>query len=185
VVAPTFGSGFAGLPSFPQGYGMGGCIGSGGYGSPYYGSDLGPITSAATPATNMMPMLPAITLPATDATERRESEKFAAQEYTVASAKPTTATAARLTIELPADAVLYVDGEKVNGTGPTRNFHTPQLPAGTFFYVLKAVVKVNDKPITETVRVVVKAGDAKTQSFGKLLAAVQGARSPALASSDK
>ena len=169
VSAATFGYGFAGLPTFPQGYSMGGCFGTGVVGPHYYGSGYNdPPFSALTPIT-----VPSVVPPASDLTRQSETDRLAAREYKIASANPATAPA-RLTVELPPDAALFVDGEKVTGTGPTRNFHTPNLPDGTYFYDLKAVVTVNDEPITETVRLLVKAGDAKSHSFGKLLAAVKG-----------
>lgn len=89
----------------------------------------------------------------------------------VTRARPQAAPA-RLTVELPADATLYVDGALVKGEGASRNFHTPDLPAGqTFYYELKAEVTVGGKTITEAKTVLVKAGEASAQSFGKLLAA--------------
>lgn len=89
----------------------------------------------------------------------------------VTRARPQAAPA-RLTLELPADAKLYVDGSLVKGEGGSRNFHTPDLPAGqTFYYELKAEVTVDGRAVTEAKTVLVKAGEASTQSFGKLLAA--------------
>jgi uncharacterized protein (TIGR03000 family) len=79
---------------------------------------------------------------------------------------------ARLTIELPATAKLYVDGAPVAGAGASRLFHTPDLAAGqAFYYDLKAEVEVNGKVETEAKRVVVRAGEAVTASFEKLVAA--------------
>lgn len=175
VSAATFGFGFAGLPTFPQGYSMGGCFGTGVVGPHYYGSDYN-----NPPVSVIPPGAPSVVPPALNRNESGETDQMTALDYRAASAKPAAAPA-RLTLELPANAVLFVDGELVTGTGPTRNFHTPSLPAGTYFYDLKAVVRVNDEPVTETVRVTVQAGDAKSYSFGKLLAAVKG-ESPAVVS---
>jgi len=79
---------------------------------------------------------------------------------------------ARLMIEIPNDAKLFVDGVEVPGTGTSRLFHTPELLAGQdFYYDLKAEVVVNGKPVVEETRVVVKAGERSTAKFEKLVAA--------------
>lgn len=94
-------------------------------------------------------------------------------EYRATQAKPEAAPA-RLTIELPASAKLYVDGRLVRGDSTSRNFHTPDLPPGkAFYYDLKAEVEVNGKMVFEDKRVLVKAGDVNTESFEKLIAAVK------------
>jgi uncharacterized protein (TIGR03000 family) len=78
---------------------------------------------------------------------------------------------ARLTVELPAGAKLYVDGNLVAGTGASREFHTPDLPAGeSFFYDLTAEVEVNGKTQKDETRVVVRAGEKVTAKFPKLVA---------------
>jgi uncharacterized protein (TIGR03000 family) len=83
---------------------------------------------------------------------------------------------ARLTVELPTTAKLFVDGAAVAGAGTTRQFHTPDLPAGeSFFYDLRAEVEVNGSVQTEEKRVVVRAGETVTASFAKLAAAVSDA----------
>jgi uncharacterized protein (TIGR03000 family) len=79
---------------------------------------------------------------------------------------------ARLTVELPVAARLFVDGSPVAGSGSSRRFHTPDLPAGqAFFYDLRAEVEVNGRVETEERRVVVRAGEVVTASFDRLFAA--------------
>jgi uncharacterized protein (TIGR03000 family) len=96
--------------------------------------------------------------------------------FEVAKATPAAAPA-RLTIDLPADAKLFVDGVATKGEGPSRNFHTPDLPGGqTFYYELKAELVVDGKPVTETKKVVVTAGDALRESFPRLVAAAAAAK---------
>lgn len=162
VVVPSYGcTGYA-----PPAFGSGSCFGTSG--PVYYGADFqqgvvappvigsgiiegfGGVTSA----------VPTVTIDQTT-------------EYRAAQAKPEAAPA-RLTIELPATARLYVDGQLVKGESVSRNFHTPELPPGkTFYYDLKAEVAVNGKLVTEDKRVLVKAGDVNTESFEKLIAAVK------------
>jgi uncharacterized protein (TIGR03000 family) len=92
-------------------------------------------------------------------------------EYEVAKAKP-NASPARLSVELPVDAKLYVDGVLTKGEGTTRNFHTPDLPGGqTFYYDLKAELVVDGRTVSETKTVLVKAGDAISESFPKVMTA--------------
>lgn len=146
------------------GHGAGGCYGTGPVAPSYYGANTG---------------TPYIVESQVGVPVSRRSD---AREYRVASATPTAAAPARLTVELPADAMLFVDGQKVAGKGSVRNFHTPDLPEGTFFYDLKAEVTVDGETVAETVRVLVKAGDTKTESFGKLIAAVKAAKNPVVVS---
>lgn len=102
-----------------------------------------------------------------------------AVEYAASRSKPTAAPA-RLTIDLPADAKLFVDGTATKGEGTVRNFHTPDLPQGqSFYYELKAEVMIDGKPVTESRKVIVKAGDALSESFPTLTAAVKAAQSVA------
>ena len=143
------------------------CYGGGCYGGAhYYGSDFhggyspapvygtGAIIGAATPRQSV--------------------------EYSAARTKPDAAPA-RLTIDVPAEAKLFVDGQLTKGEGTTRNFHTPDLADGqTFFYELKAVVMVDGRPVSESKRVLVRSGEAYSESFPKLVAAI---KDPALLAS--
>ncbi len=150
----------------PFGYGSGSCFGTGG--AVYYGADFhqgvtyppvigsGIIDGLGSAA----PTVPTVTIDHS-------------AEYRAAQSQPAAAPA-RLTVELPATAKLYVDGNLVKGDSTSRNFHTPELPAGkTFYYDLKAEVVVDGKVVTEDKRVLVKAGDASAESFEKLIAAVK------------
>ncbi len=139
----------------------GGCYGGGCYGGAhYYGSDFHPAYGSGIIVGSATPRQPL--------------------EFSAARTKPDAAPA-RLTIEVPAGAKLFVDGQLTKGEGTSRNFHTPDLADGqTFFYDLKAEVLVEGRPVTETKRVIVHSGDALTESFPKLIAALQGAGDPAL-----
>jgi uncharacterized protein (TIGR03000 family) len=98
-------------------------------------------------------------------------------EFRAAEAKPAAAPA-RLTVEVPEAAKLYVDGTLVNGDAATRNFHTPDLtPGKTFYYDLKAEVTVNGKTVKEEKRVLVRAGDVVNEAFPKLIAAAKSDKS--------
>jgi uncharacterized protein (TIGR03000 family) len=80
------------------------------------------------------------------------------------------AAPARLTVELPANATLFVDGTATTLHGAVRQFHTPALPTGqAFFYELKAEVMIGGKTQVEQKRVVVRAGETITAEFPRLL----------------
>jgi uncharacterized protein (TIGR03000 family) len=100
---------------------------------------------------------------------------------TVASA-PSEKAPTTLTVELPANATLYVDGGLVKGEGAVRTFNTPELERGqSFYYELKAEVVVNGQTRTEEQKVIVRAGEPAKATFTKLTAAVA-SRGTALAS---
>ena len=76
---------------------------------------------------------------------------------------------ARLIVELPADAKLYVDDQPMQTSSSRREFKTPVLEQGqTYYYVLRAEVVRNGKAVTETKRVVVQAGDVVRAAFSQL-----------------
>jgi uncharacterized protein (TIGR03000 family) len=150
----------------PFGYGSGSCFGSGG--AVFYGADFHqPMMAPPVIGSGIIDGLGSVTPVVPTITIDRSAEFRAAQS------KPAAAPA-RLTVELPANAKLYVDGNLVKGDSTSRDFHTPDLPAGkTFYYDLKAEVVVDGKVVTEDKRVLVKAGDANSESFEKLIAAVK------------
>jgi uncharacterized protein (TIGR03000 family) len=80
---------------------------------------------------------------------------------------------AQIQVEVPFGAKLYVDGKLVEGSGSTRNFHTPALPVRKqYFYDMKAVIDVNGKPMEEIKVVKLQAGMQVNANFGQLIAAV-------------
>jgi len=67
---------------------------------------------------------------------------------------------AKVIVELPKDATLSVDGRAVrNSTDATRTFSTPELtPGQDYFYELAAEVVRDGQKVTDTKRVIVRAG---------------------------
>ncbi len=62
-------------------------------------------------------------------------------------------------VHLPANAQLTIDGQPTFSTSDTREFITPPLPEGkSFDYMLKARFIRDGKPMTQTRRVAVRAG---------------------------
>ena len=73
---------------------------------------------------------------------------------------------ANITVELPAGAKLYVDGNLVTGDDTVRHFHTPTLTRGKqYYYTMKAEVTVAGKPVTEEKQILVRGrpGDGKVR----------------------
>jgi uncharacterized protein (TIGR03000 family) len=80
-----------------------------------------------------------------------------------APAKP---MGARLIIEKPADARLYVDDRPVKSDGAVETFATPGLdPARAYYYMVRVEMVRDGKPVSEIRRVVVRSGQTITESF--------------------
>jgi uncharacterized protein (TIGR03000 family) len=76
---------------------------------------------------------------------------------------------ARVRIEIPADAKLYVDGVLMKTTSDVRLFQTPELKQGqTYVYELKAELLRNNEKFTETQKLIVRPGEHFSASFGGL-----------------
>jgi uncharacterized protein (TIGR03000 family) len=83
---------------------------------------------------------------------------------------PVNQDRARLIVRMPTTAVLYVDGRKVDGNGPIREFRTPQLPVGRdFSYVMKAETMRNGRPETSMQKVMFRAGEIVSVDFSTLV----------------
>lgn len=77
--------------------------------------------------------------------------------------------AARVTVKLPADAQLYVEGVLCPLTTATRAFDTPELTAGQrYYYTLKAEVVRDGEKKAARKRVLVEAGKEITVEFKDL-----------------
>jgi uncharacterized protein (TIGR03000 family) len=70
------------------------------------------------------------------------------------------ATGAKLIVDLPADAKLFIDGRPMNISSQHPVFVTPGLQAGkTYYYDLRAEVVRDGKAVSDFKRVVFHAGD--------------------------
>jgi uncharacterized protein (TIGR03000 family) len=143
--------------------GPGGCYGAysyhyGCYGStPYGGIYAAPFAAPAAPAVVIPQDTPAVpTNPAP----------------TNPLPKKTGSEGASLRFQLPADATLFVDGQKAAGAGAERAFYTPPLqPGQRYFYDVKAELLVNGQKVVEEKRVIVTAGAQLVETFPRLTAA--------------
>ena len=78
-------------------------------------------------------------------------------------------TKARLIVDLPADARLYIDDQPMKATSAQRTFNTPALERGqTYYYILKAEVVRDGQMVTQTRRVVLRPGEVVRANFGDM-----------------
>ncbi len=91
----------------------------------------------------------------------------------IPKATPDSPMGANLKFTVPANAKLFVDGKPAPGTGTDRAFYTPPLVVGQkFFYDVKAELMVDGQLVVEEKRVIVEAGANLTETFPKLVAAM-------------
>jgi uncharacterized protein (TIGR03000 family) len=76
---------------------------------------------------------------------------------------------ARVIVDLPADAKLFVDGQYMHTTSARRMIQTPELIAGNvYYYELKAEIVRDGQTISAQQRVILRAGEIATASFADL-----------------
>jgi uncharacterized protein (TIGR03000 family) len=76
---------------------------------------------------------------------------------------------ARLIVELPPDAKLFIDDQPMKTLSGTRTFSTPALEQGqSYYYMVKAEVVRDGKPVSMTRRVIVRAGETARANFTEL-----------------
>jgi uncharacterized protein (TIGR03000 family) len=77
-----------------------------------------------------------------------------------------SSTKAKLVVELPADAKLFIDDMPMKTTSGVRAFNTPTLEPGQAYYYMVRVETMRDgKPVSETRRVIVRAGMTARADF--------------------
>ena len=76
---------------------------------------------------------------------------------------------AKLIVDLPAEAKLFIDDRAIQVSSQHPVFVTPGLQAGkTYYYDLRAEIMRDGKPVSDTKRVVFHAGDELRESFAAL-----------------
>jgi uncharacterized protein (TIGR03000 family) len=76
---------------------------------------------------------------------------------------------AKVVVQLPADAKLFVDDQPIKTTDARQQFSTPRLqPGQTYFYDVRAEAVRDGKTVVESKRVLVRPGQEVTVSFPKL-----------------
>jgi uncharacterized protein (TIGR03000 family) len=90
----------------------------------------------------------------------------------LADARGQNPAAGTVLVRVPEDARLYFNGTLTQTPGSVRRFNTPPLPVGQdFMYELRAEVTRQGRPISETKRVLVRAGQTTEVDFSNLDAA--------------
>ncbi|HZY88900.1 MAG TPA: TIGR03000 domain-containing protein [Gemmataceae bacterium] len=139
-----------GLGGYGLGYGLSG-YGYGGYSYPsYYGS-----TYVNTPSyVDYSSYYPPV-----DTTGY-----VAPADYNVAPAAPDNE--AHITLNVPANAEVWFDGDKTTQAGPTRQFVSPPLtPGQTYTYHVRARWVQNGKPVDQTRELHVQANQQTIENF--------------------
>lgn len=130
-------------------YGCYGCYGAGcyGYGFPVYVQPPGaPVAPKAEP------------IPAPK--DKKENGKAEGQ--------------ARVIVDVPADAKLFIDDQLMKTASERRVFRTPRLDKDqTYYYILRAEVTRDGKVESRTQRVILKAGDEVRASFSEMTATTE------------
>jgi uncharacterized protein (TIGR03000 family) len=120
----------------------GGCYGGGCYGGGCYGGYAAPVKK----------------MPAGEAVPPPKEKKNVDEEAAL--------NRARLIVELPADAKLFIDDKPTTSTASVRTFLTPDLERGkSYMYTVRAEVMLDGQPVSETKTVGVTAGNISRLSF--------------------
>jgi len=73
---------------------------------------------------------------------------------------------ARFTLQVPADAEVTLEGQKMEGTGTVRTFVSPKLKSGQeYLYDIQVRFRENGRSVQKTREISVRAGDRKNVSF--------------------
>src|SRR5262245_55036504 len=123
-----------------------------GYGTAYYPTyDYYPSYSYGTV------YAPTVASPPADTASTRTSAYYA----------PPTDNTAHVRVHIPANAELWVAGERMQQTGPDREFVSPALtPGKNYYYEMTARWAEGDRPVEQTRRVNVRANETADVSFG-------------------
>jgi uncharacterized protein (TIGR03000 family) len=143
------------------GYGCCGCWGSGYacYGGCYGGGCYG---GAAYPVDGGMGV-PVETGPVTTPSDQKKS---GTGTKSGSSAVPAPA---KLIVELPSEAKLYIDDRPMRTPSSRRTFTTPELqPGQSYYYIVRAELVRDGKSFSDTKRVIVRPGEEVTASFRDL-----------------
>ncbi len=78
-------------------------------------------------------------------------------------------TGAKLLIELPANAKLFIDGTPVKAAADVQAFHTPPLePGRDYFYTVRIELMSDGQPLSQTRQLIVRAGQVARANFKDL-----------------
>jgi uncharacterized protein (TIGR03000 family) len=137
------------------GYGYGGCQGwsgcYGGYPSAYYSPPAGGVMPGAGAPVGGAEQAP----PPVKGGEKEKDKE-----------KEVSANRAKLIVDVPADAKLYIDDQLMKTPSPHRVYSTPDLDRGQAYYYVVRVEMVRDgQKQSETKRVILRAGQEIRADF--------------------
>jgi uncharacterized protein (TIGR03000 family) len=79
--------------------------------------------------------------------------------YATVAAADADALPARVTVTVPENAIVFVQGQRTNSTGPERNFSSKPIPVGKdFHYTIKVDVERDGQLVSKTARATIRAG---------------------------
>lgn len=171
---PTSGAGWFGMngncanSGFAMRKGFGGPIGPyAPYYTGYFGG-AGPIYSfpyfAPTPSWNDAYYYGVST--STNSTTINGANALAVVPSRLHDPNPPRANLAEFTVQVPADAEVWIEGVKMSQRGPSRRFVSPTLAANVVYvYEIRAAWHENGKRVTDTQRITVRAGARATVAF--------------------
>lgn len=100
-------------------------------------------------------------------------------DYYARNAPPPADNKARIHVQLPADAVLWLNGRRMHRTGAERDYISPELTAGeTYVYQVKARWAQDGAAKEETIEVKVRANKTTTIRFDTSALALRVTSSP-------
>src|SRR6516225_8462234 len=106
---------------------------------------------------------PAAPAPAPAPTMKKSDEAAPKKD---SSGKTTSLKPAKVVVELPKDAKLFVDDQQMKTTAARRVFRTPELIEGQlYYYMLRAEVVRDGKPYSQTKQLIIRPGDEITATF--------------------
>jgi len=157
----------------PDWHGCGGCCGGGyGHGAPTYPGSIVPGDGMIAPGTEDYGMMAPDTADYPSGTGTPTGEPLGTPTGTKGKDRNENgkgvlpSTNAKVVVELPANAKLYVDDVLVQAAAGVQTFNTPALePGKAYFYLVRIEMMRNGEPLSETRRIIVRAGQAARADF--------------------
>jgi uncharacterized protein (TIGR03000 family) len=76
---------------------------------------------------------------------------------------------ASILMKVPAEAKVFIDNYQMKSTSAERLFTSPELePGKNYFYTIRVVVEKDGKPVEDSRRVVIRAGETSRIAFDRL-----------------
>ncbi len=150
-------------------YGPQGCWGGYHAGCYCYGAGYGYPGGYVVPGTPAGPATPATTPGGTTPGKMSPAGEPGTTPKTGTGTTTSTAKPARLVVQLPEGAKLYVDDRPMTTASAKRTFRTPELqPGQTYYYIVRAELVRDGQTYNQTRQILLRAGDEVQASFPDL-----------------